>query len=132
MPVDWLSTFGLLAGLALLSAGAVIVLGVSGGPGFVMIALALIGFAYGGIIAAYPAAITKMFGVLAGPRIYGHVFTAWGFAGLFAPFLAGGLFDWTGSYQLALLTAGALGVISFAAITLFSIRGGAIGSGTAK
>ena len=74
-------------------------------------ALGAIGFAYGAIIAIYPAVIAQRFGVQ-GPRLYGRVFTAWGFAGLAGPWLAGALFDLTGGYTIALLIAAALAAIS--------------------
>jgi len=48
----------------------------------VFIALGLIGYCYGAIIAIYPVAVVDVFGTLAAPRIYGQVFTAWGLAGL--------------------------------------------------
>ena len=38
-------------------------------------------------------------------RVYGRLFSAWGAAGLTAPLIAGALFDWTGSYTLALAVA---------------------------
>ncbi len=120
--MDRSSEVGLLAGLPLLSAGAVAVLAVFGGPSLVMISMAVVGFAYGGIIAAYPAAISKRFGILNSPWVYGRVFTAWGCAGLFSPWLAGSMFDLTGSYQLALLTAGALGLASFSTVFIYSNR----------
>jgi len=87
-----------LAGLVLVSGQTLLFLG-------------LIGFAYGGTIAAYPAAIAKEFGA-DGPRAYGRVFTAWGTAGLFAPWLAGQIFDWSGRYDTAIWVACGLGLLS--------------------
>ncbi len=102
--------------LALVTAGTVLTLGAIAGPGSAIPLLAAAGFAYGGTIAAYPAVIAKLFGMAESPRIYGRVFTAWGAAGLFAPSLAGALFDLSGTYQIALLTAAALAVLSAAAV----------------
>jgi OFA family oxalate/formate antiporter-like MFS transporter len=82
-----------------------------GGLG-VLAALAVVGFAYGGTIAAYPAAVAYLFGDALGVRIYGRVFTAWGTAGLLAPWFAGVLFDRFGDYRIALATAGGLGLVS--------------------
>lgn len=76
-----------------------------------LVFLGLIGFAYGGTIAAYPAAVGREFGV-DGPRAYGRVFTAWGTAGLFAPWLAGQIFDWSAGYDAALWLASMLAVSS--------------------
>lgn len=119
---DRIAPLRLLIGLPLLSAGAACVLALSAGPSQLLLLLGLIGFAYGGIIAAYPAAIAKIFGVGDGPRIYGRVFTAWGMAGLLAPWLAGSLFDLTGAYQLALLVAAALGAVSAISTLVLSRR----------
>ena len=99
-----------------MTAGTVLTLGAIAGPGSAIPLLAAAGFAYGGTIAAYPAVIAKLFGMAESPRIYGRVFTAWGAAGLFAPSLAGALFDLSGTYQIALLTAAALAVLSAAAV----------------
>jgi len=112
-----------LACLALLTAAAVLALGTIAGPGSTIAMLAAAGFAYGGTIAAYPAVIAKLFGMADSPRIYGRVFTAWGAAGLFAPSLAGALFDLSGTYRVALLAAAALAVISaLAVVALFRVE----------
>ena len=100
-----------LYGLGILEAGIAVLAG-----------LALVGFCYGAIIAAYPAAIAALYGTVAGIRIYGLVFTAWGTAGLLAPWLAGVLFDRSGNYGLALVLAGSLGMVSCLTSWLFGNR----------
>lgn len=102
-----------LAAPPLLAAGALILL--ASVPALALPALALIGFAYGALIAACPAAIARTWGMAAGPAIYGRVFTAWGAAGLAAPLTAGALFDLTGGYGAALLIAAVLSGVSVAA-----------------
>jgi OFA family oxalate/formate antiporter-like MFS transporter len=74
--------------------------------------LGVVGFAYGGIIATYPAAIAILFPGEDGPLASGRIFTAWGTAGLLAPWLAGQFYDWNGSYTPALLLAAGLGIVS--------------------
>jgi len=108
----------LLVWLPLLSTTALLILVFQGNTVAVLLCLGSVGFAYGAIIAAYPATVSMIFGTLDSSRIYGRVFTAWGSAGLFAPWLAGFLFDWTGGYSLALSTAAALGVFSAFSIYL--------------
>ena len=88
-----------LAGLALL-------------PALTLPLLGIVGFAYGGTIAAYPAAIGALFPKDAGPRIYGRVFTAWGAMGLLAPWCAGRIYDWSGDYSAALWLAALCGALS--------------------
>ena len=81
-------------------------------PTSAIILLALIGFSYGSIIAVYPYAVAVYYGDVAGPKIYGQVFTAWGFAGLTGPWVAGKLFDISQQYALPLMIAAAFAVIS--------------------
>ena len=65
----------------------------------VFIGLPLISISYGGIIAIYPSMINKLVGNNSGIKIYGFVFTAWGFFGLLMPFLAGKTFDMLNNYS---------------------------------
>ncbi len=109
-PRPVLALLPVLSGLILYAMVAI-----STGP-LVLVALAALGFFYGAIIAAYPAAIAVTHGAVAGIRIYGRVFTAWGTAGLLAPLVAGALYDWSGDYRAALLIAGTLGLFSGAVI----------------
>lgn len=119
--VDKVRPEGLLAVLAVITTCALISLVVFGRLGGLLISLSVIGFAYGGTIAAYPAAIAKLFGVKDSARIYGRVFTAWGCAGLLGPWFAGFLFDISKDYQLALLIAAAFGLVSALAMVLLSV-----------
>ena len=73
--------------------------------------LSAVGFAYGAVIAVYPYAISEYFGDL-GPKVYGRVFTAWGFAGLAGPWTAGRLYDASGSYGTALAAASVIALFS--------------------
>ena len=107
----------LLACLALLTCGALLAISLDSGRIGTLASFAAIGFAYGGTISAYPAAIAKWFGMAQGPYVYGRVFTAWGAAGLLGPWLAGALFDAGGGYGLALGCASALGLSSAILIT---------------
>jgi OFA family oxalate/formate antiporter-like MFS transporter len=107
-----LAAFSLITCLALAA--------ITGFGGF-LIGLGAVGFAYGGTIAAYPAAIAKLFGMESSPKIYGRIFTAWGAAGLLGPWFAGYLFDLSGNYSLALITAAAIALTS-SVITGFVIR----------
>ena len=114
----------LLTGLPLASAACLLVLARAGGVGLALACLGGIGFTYGAIIAAYPAAIAKRFGPGDSARAYGRVFTAWGLAGLGAPWLAGVLFDGTGGYSAALMAAAGLGLASALAAACLGRPGG--------
>ena len=110
--IDRVSARLLLTVLPAVSAAALFALTLTTGQTAVLSGLAVIGFCYGAIIAVYPAAIAITYGTVTGARIYGRVFTAWGTAGLLAPWFAGHLFDRSDSYTLALGTAGVLAVAS--------------------
>ena len=79
-----------------------------------LVGMITIGFAYGGTIAAWPAAISSDFGRDNGPRAYGYIFTAWGAAGLIGPWGAAQIFDSSGGYSHALSLAAVLALISAA------------------
>lgn len=74
--------------------------------------LFFVGFSYGAVISVYPFAISEFFGPALGPKVYGCVFTAWGFAGLAGPWTAGKLFDISGEYSTTLLIACVIAVLS--------------------
>ena len=74
-------------------------------PSAGLIALGLCGAAYGGLIAVVPVVIRKLVGNHDFAAVFGRVFTAWGIAGLTAPFAAGALFDAFAGYGLAISLA---------------------------
>ena len=115
---DRISLGLLLGSLALLTSATLVVLVVLDQATVLLGALGLVGFAYGGTIAVYPAAIVKLFGIQVSASVYGRVFTAWGCAGLTGPWFAGFLFDWKGDYQLALLVGAVIALISVACVTV--------------
>ena len=100
-----------LIGLPVLSALSLLLASFVANASIVVLLLAVVGFCYGAIIAIYPVAISNEFTQL-GPKAYGRVFTAWGFAGLVAPWSAGWIFDLNASYELALIIASATAVLS--------------------
>lgn len=76
-------------------------------------ALALVGLSYGLLSGAYPAALGFYYGVHNYGRMLGRLITAWGVAGLLAPWLAGAVFDATGGYRPAVMLACAAAVVAF-------------------
>ena len=65
------------------------------------------GLTYGLNAVALPVLVARLYGANNMGKIYGRVFTAWGVGGIFAPWLAGRLFDVTGGYAAALLVSSA-------------------------
>ncbi len=109
---DKLGSRSVLTALPLMTLGGLLALLTVKEPFLALAALALIGFAYGAIIAVYPAVISYLFGTVGGIKAYGRVFTAWGTAGLALPWLAGYLFDRSQSYTTILVVAAAISGLS--------------------
>ena len=118
--VDRTGSRQLLVGLPLLSTLALVALALLANPSTTLVLLGLAGFSYGAVIAVYPVAIANDFGPR-GPRVYGQVFTAWGLAGLCAPWSAGLLFDLTADYRIALMLAALIALASALLVTLFRL-----------
>lgn len=116
---DVVSARALLASLSALCGAALAGLAIFGASGFHLFALGVVGFCYGGTIATYPAAISKMYGAQAGARVFGRVFTAWGAAGLLGPWLAGFIYDQSGGYTPALFAAILSSALSTLAVIWF-------------
>ena len=81
-----------------------------------LLALAIVGYGYGAIIALYPVVVAQGFGRSNSARVYGQVFTAWGMAGLLGPWLGGLLYDRTESYIGGIVLAVSLSVVSLLVI----------------
>lgn len=109
---DRLPTKWLMGALPLLSGSALIAMAELPNGVPLLTGFALLGFSYGATIAAYPAIISNHFGAQAGVAIYGRVFTAWGLAGLLAPWFAGVIYDTNNDYRLALWVAAGISVVS--------------------
>lgn len=118
---DRFNTQRVLTTLPLISAISLFYLSQFATGALVLAGLATTGFTYGAIIAVYPTVVNQQFGSVEGIKVYGKIFTAWGFAGLFGPWLAGRFYDQQANYEIALLVAAVAGVLS--AITVFlSVR----------
>ena len=115
---DRLDVRKLLIALPLVSAIAFISFQMVLPLAFSLLAMAVVGFSYGALIVGYPAAVIRWFGPSDSPRIYGRIFTAWGAAGLFGPWLAGLLYEKSGGYAETLWVAAVLGAISAAVVAL--------------
>ena len=100
IPVGLIAVSASLASSAAL-AGA----GFATSPEMVAISLVAVAAAYGMVASSFPNLTRSLSGTAAFGRTYAVVFTAWGTAGLLSPWLAGRLFDATGSFDAALVFA---------------------------
>lgn len=111
----------LLVGLPLIAALALLVISLTPDAAVVVVLLSLVGFSYGSIIAVYPVAIANYFGDR-GSQAYGQVFTAWGFAGLLAPWAAGLIYDLRAGYGLAMIIAAVIALGSALCAACFRLE----------
>ncbi|WP_417249154.1 MFS transporter [Celeribacter sp.] len=112
-----------LASLAGLSCVALLFMAAIAELNITIVGLAIVGFTYGGTIAAYPAYLSHRFGVTLGTIVYSRVFTAWAIAGLLGPYSAGILFDIFQNYQAALMFAAFGAAFSFLLIQTKASKG---------
>eukprot|EP00854_Cymbomonas_tetramitiformis_P003292 gene3292-4143_t len=81
--------------------------------------LTLVGAGFGAALTSYAALTSKLFGPTTFGRVYGKVFTGYGFAGIVAPYLAGALYVKFESYFLTLLIAA--GISLFSAVLVYTL-----------
>jgi predicted MFS family arabinose efflux permease len=84
------------------------------------ISLALLGWSLGSAAAVYPAVVGRRYGAENIGAIYGKILIGYGVSGLVAPWLTGFLYVSTGSYQVPIGIALALGLASVASVLLMA------------
>jgi len=72
----------------------------------------IFGFGYGGVAALESPRVAELFGLSSHGVIFGAVVFGATIGGAIGPLVAGRIFDITGSYQLAFLISGTLGIVS--------------------
>jgi MFS transporter, OFA family, oxalate/formate antiporter len=102
---DRLSARTLLCGAPALSAIALAALIAIPTVDLLLTSLFIVGLGYGCIAGCLPAIVARIYGVHRLASIYGCLFTAWGVAGLLAPYLGGLSFDIEGNYAMAIAAA---------------------------
>jgi MFS family permease len=104
-----------MIGMAVLTAAPLFLLYVVPSATISLITLTCLGVAFGAGTSCYPVTLAHHYGVARVPAILGRVCTAYGVAGLAAPFIAGALHDLNGNYTLAILIAAIVGVVGLLA-----------------
>ena len=74
--------------------------------------LFVVGLGYGCIAGCLPAIVARTYGVRRLASLYGRLFTAWGVAGLVAPYLGGLSFDRDGNYSTAVAAAALAAIVA--------------------
>jgi len=69
-------------------------------------------FSYGSQASVIPSTVADFWGTRHAGTNYGLIFTAWGFAGILGPTIAGVLFDWYKNYGAAFYTGAGLSVVA--------------------
>lgn len=81
------------------------------------VAIAIYGFAHGGLFTVVSPTIAENFGLRAHSEIFGSVLFFGTIGGAIAPILAGLVFDMTGSYKFAFMGLAVLATIGFALVS---------------
>ncbi len=74
-------------------------------PLLVVAGLITVAAGYGAVASTIPALVVSIYGKEKFARVFSYLFSAWGVAGLVAPWLAGVIHDRTGDFQMATLVA---------------------------
>ena len=82
-----------------------VVTGKAATPALVATGLIIVAIGYGAVASTIPALVGAVYGKDEFARVFSYVFSAWGVAGLVAPWLAGVIHDRTGDFQRAVVFA---------------------------
>ncbi len=104
-----------MIGMAVLTAAPLFLLYAVPSASVSLLVLAVLGVGFGAGTSCYPVTIASHYGLARVPAILGRVCTAYGVAGLAAPYIAGALHDLNGNYELAILIAAIVGVVGLLA-----------------
>jgi MFS family permease len=80
------------------------------------------GFCYGTIFSVMPSLTADLYGMKNFGANYGSLFLAWGVGGIIGPMTAARVFDATGGYGMAYMTACVLTVVSLAIVFAMKIK----------
>ena len=94
--------------------------GLATSPVSVTIGISVVALGYGAVASTIPALVSAIYGKAHFARVFSFVFSAWGVAGLTAPWLAGATYDTTGGFVMAVQLA--LFATIGSVITLLSLK----------
>lgn len=108
-------------------AGGLVLVLYSSAAAMIATGLSLIALGYGIMASAMPVMVQRQFGPANFSKYFSIVFTAWGAAGLTSPWLAGIMFDASGSFVSALQLALLVTVLCSLLLIVFTVTGRAEG-----
>ena len=117
---DRVSAAHVLTGSLVMVFGSMLLMGLVATPVMLVLALGITGLAYGGLITIIPVVVSRTFAAEVSLKAFGRVFTAWGFAGLVGPWLAGAIYDADQRYFWA-FTVAATAALAAAILSCFSL-----------
>jgi len=82
-----------------------VITGVAESPVQLSAGLVTVAFGYGAVASIIPVLVATIYGSVRFSRVYSFVFSAWGIAGLLAPWLAGLIYDSTDNFRWAVVIA---------------------------
>ena len=88
-----------------MAALGLIIMALATTPWSLVSGMIIVATGYGAVASTIPALVSTIYGKDKFARVFSFVFTAWGVAGLLAPWLAGAIHDRAGDFQLAILIA---------------------------
>ncbi|MBK6658415.1 MAG: MFS transporter [Proteobacteria bacterium] len=119
---DWIGRMPALLGVFALQAAAFMLFADADGLAMLWVAATVFGFSYGGGVTLLPPLCGDLFGRAHVAAIVGMIFAVAGAPAAIGPYVAGWLFDVTGSYGAAFVSSAALNVAALALTALLAWR----------
>lgn len=119
---DWIGRMPALLGVFALQAAAFVLFADADGLAMLWVAATVFGFSYGGGVTLLPPLCGDLFGRAHVAAIVGMIFAVAGAPAAIGPYVAGWLFDVTGSYGAAFMSSAALNLAALALTALLAWR----------
>jgi MFS family permease len=120
---DWVGRMPALLGVFVLQALAFVLFALAHGLATLWLAATVFGFSYGGGVTLLPPLCGDLFGRAHVAAIVGMIFAVAGAPAAIGPYVAGWLFDVTGSYSAAFLSSAAMNLVALALTAVLAWRG---------
>ena len=119
---DWLGRLPALLAVFALQALSFVLFADAGGLGVLWLAATLFGFSYGGGVTLLPPLCSDLFGRAHVAAVVGAIFAISGAPAAIGPYVAGWLYDVSGTYTVAFMIAAGLNVVALALTAVLAWR----------